>query len=184
VALGDVESALLSDDDGVVVSVPEVVVVSVPEVVVVSVPEVVVVSVPVVVVSDGVEVVSDDDVDVSDDDVDVSDDDVDVSDDDVVDDVELVELVPESVDEPADELLADEGAPDAPVPSVVLPEEVRTVDDAGGDPQSEVCAFAAGAWIAKAPNAMSATPRSPSPIAIPSAAGLRSSALTVQPRIT
>jgi hypothetical protein len=182
VALGDVESALLSDDDGVVVSVPEVVVVSVPEVVVVSVPEVsvpevVVVSVPVVVVSDGVEVVSDDDVD-------VSDDDVDVSDDDVVDDVELVELVPESVDEPADELLADEGAPDAPVPSVVLPEEVRTVDDAGGDPQSEVCAFAAGAWIAKAPNAMSATPRSPSPIAIPSAAGLRSSALTVQPRIT
>jgi hypothetical protein len=54
--------------------------------------------------------------------------------------------------------------------------------DAVGEAQSELCAFAAGA--SRAPNATSATPKSASAIAAPSAADLRSSALTVQPRIT
>lgn len=75
----------------------------------------------------------------------------------------------------------------APPPTVLLElglELVRIVDDVGGEPQSELCASAAGAWTAKTPNAMSATPKSPSAIAAPSAAGLRSSALTVHPRFT
>jgi hypothetical protein len=154
VALGDVDGVVLSEADGAVV-VPGELEES----------------------EDEVEVVSDD-VAVVSDDVGVSADNVEVSDGDVVDVVELAELLLVSVEA----LLADEGAPDAPVPAVL--EEVRTVDDAGGDPQSELCALAAGAWMAKAPNAMSATPKSPSPIATPKAAGLRSSALTVQPRIS
>lgn len=74
----------------------------------------------------------------------------------------------------------------APPPTVLLEglELVRTVDDAGGEPQSEPWASAAVAWTAKAPNAISATPKSPSAIAAPSAAGLKSSALTVHPRFT
>jgi hypothetical protein len=74
----------------------------------------------------------------------------------------------------------------APPPTVLELglELVRMVDDVGGEPQSELCASAAGAWTAKAPNAMSATPKSPSAIAAPSAAGLISSALTVHPRFT
>jgi hypothetical protein len=174
VALGDVDGVVMLTADGAVV---------VPGEVEESEDEVEVVSDDVEVVSDDVEVVSDD-VAVVSDDVGVSDDDVEVSDGDVVDVVELAELLLVSVDA----LLIDEGSPDAPVPAVepVPPvfEEVRTVDDAGGDPQSELCALAAGAWMAKAPNAMSATPKSPSPIATPKAAGLRSSALTVQPRIS
>jgi hypothetical protein len=139
------------------------------------------------VLSDGVAVVVDD-VEGSEDPVEVSEDPVEVSEDEVVD-VVLGVLLLVSV---GVLVVDEESSDDASVPSltlvvpllVVLPEEVRTVDDAGGDPQSELCALAAGAWTANAPNAMSATPKSPSPIATPRAAGLRSSPLTVQPRIS
>jgi hypothetical protein len=66
-------------------------------------------------------------------------------------------------------------------PEAPLYEEVRTVDVVGGVPQpapeSVIDACAARALISS-----TTTPKKASPIAAPSAAGLRSSALTVHPR--
>jgi hypothetical protein len=72
----------------------------------------------------------------------------------------------------------------ATVPPLVaaLFEEVRTVDVAGGDPQSEL-ESAIDACAARELTNNIATPKSASPIAAPSAAGLRIRALTVRPRI-
>lgn len=68
-------------------------------------------------------------------------------------------------------------------PAAGLAEEVRTVEVAGGEPH-ELCAEAAGAPAARMPTSNSAKPKRPSPIAAPTAAGLRSSALTVHPRFS
>jgi hypothetical protein len=79
------------------------------------------------------------------------------------------------------------GAATALVLSVVLPpvtdfaEDVRTVDVVGGEPQTEA-EVATDACAAKAVTKSSAAPKNASPIAAPSAVGLRSSRLTVQPR--
>jgi hypothetical protein len=63
-------------------------------------------------------------------------------------------------------------------PPETLSEVVMTTDDVGGDPQSELCAAAAGECTTNALNVSRATPKRARPIAAPSATGLRSSALT------
>ncbi|MGH3302828.1 MAG: hypothetical protein ACRDOK_14320 [Streptosporangiaceae bacterium] len=69
----------------------------------------------------------------------------------------------------------------APPPVTAVFEAVRTVDVVGGEPQSELGA-ATDACAAMELTSSTAAPRNASPIAAPSAAGLRSSALTVHPR--
>lgn len=69
-----------------------------------------------------------------------------------------------------------------PVTVLPLPAEVRTVDVDGGDPQIEL-ESAMDACAARALTNSTATPKNASPIAAPSATGLRSSALTVHPRL-
>ena len=69
----------------------------------------------------------------------------------------------------------------APAVVAAVFEEVRTVDVVGTELQAEL-ASAIDACAAMAVTNSIATPKSASPIAAPSAAGLRSSALTVHPR--
>jgi hypothetical protein len=68
-----------------------------------------------------------------------------------------------------------------PPPAAALFAEVRTVDVVGGDPQSEL-ESAVDACAEKELTSSTTTPKNASPIAAPSAAGLRSSSLTVHPR--
>ncbi len=70
----------------------------------------------------------------------------------------------------------------APVPGAVLFDEVRTVEVVGGEPQPAESATAACAT--KAVTSSTTTPKKASATAAPNAAGLRSSALTVNPRFT
>jgi hypothetical protein len=69
-----------------------------------------------------------------------------------------------------------------PVPEPVLFDEVRTVEVVGGEPQPAESATAACA--AKAVTSSTTIPKKASATAAPNAAGLRISALTVNPRFT